>query len=248
MDNSNLISNYEIFNFKYNNIHSAGPEIIFYNPYIGYIKKGYAKFLYKGKTIYAGKGDLIYIARETRYQSIWYGNPAVEWYSVNFDFNSKYAFYDYQFQILQNYPSEIFEKMYQSYESSPLISISYFYQLLDEVYKKLERTPQTANYSVIEPAIKYMENNYQKPFTVKSLSDLCNISESGFFRTFKNATGVTPITYKHNIMIRHAIELLSNTSMSIEQISSYVGFPSSNYFRKVFVSVTDRTPKELRKK
>ena len=95
--------------------------------------------------------------------------------------------------------------------------------------------------------MEYIEKNYQAPFSVRQLSELCHISESGFFKLFKEATGVTPIAYKHNIMIQHAISLISNTSMSIEEISTAVGFPSSNYFRKVFARFTDKTPKELRR-
>ena len=247
MDKSILISHYKLYQLHHNTIHSAGPDIFFKNPCIGYIKKGYAKFLYNGKTIYAYKGDLIYIAYETRYQSIWYGNPDIEWYSIDFDFNSKYAFYEFRFQILRNYPSELFEKMYQSYKSSPMLSISYFYRLLDDIYSKLEATSKDTFFSTIEPAVKHIEENYQKAFSVKSLAELCHISESGFFKLFKSVTGVTPITYKHNIMIQHAIDMISNTSLSIEEISGLVGFPSSNYFRKVFADMTGTTPKKLRK-
>ncbi|MBQ6908170.1 MAG: helix-turn-helix transcriptional regulator [Clostridia bacterium] len=80
------------------------------------------------------------------------------------------------------------------------------------------------------------------------MAELCHISESGFFKLFKAVTGVTPITYKHNIMIQHAIDMISNTSLSIEEISGLVGFPSSNYFRKVFADMTGTTPKKLRKR
>ena len=48
-------------------------------------------------------------------------------------------------------------------------------------------------------------------------------------------------------MIQKAIELISNTTLSIEEISTKVGFGSSNYFRKVFFQMTDKKPKELRK-
>lgn len=247
MDKNILISRYELHDFHYSVIHSAGPDIFFKKPCIGYIKKGYAKFLYNGKTIYAYRGDLIYIAYETRYRSIWYGNPDIEWYSIDFDFNSKYAFYEFRFQILRNYSSELFEKMYQAYKSSPMLSISFFYRLLDDIYNKLEATSTSATFPVIAPAVKYIEENYQKSFSVKSLAELCHISESGFFKLFKEVTGVTPVTYKHNIMIQHAIDMISNTSLSIEEISSLVGFPSSNYFRKVFADMTGTTPKKLRK-
>ena len=49
-------------------------------------------------------------------------------------------------------------------------------------------------------------------------------------------------------MIQHAIELLANTDMTVEEISRRVGFSSSNYFRKIFIKLTDKTPKELRKR
>lgn len=248
MYKSFLISRYNFTRYFYKTIHSAGPEQYFYEPCIGYIKKGYAKFLYKGTTIYANEGDLIYIASETRYGSIWFGSPDIEWYSINFDFNSKYAFNDYRFQILKNYQSELFEKMYECYEKNPMKSVSYFYLLLDDIYKKMKISPAHSLCSAIEPAIEYIEKNYNTPVSVKELAELCHKSESGFFKAFRKATGVTPIEYKHNIMIQNAIDLLSNTSLSVEEISTQTGFSSSNYFRRVFSKLTDKTPKELRKK
>ncbi len=248
MDKNLMISEFDIFHYKHKNIYSAGPDLFFNRPCIGYVKKGYAKFLYKGNTYYAYEGDLIYIAFETSYQSIWYGSPDIEWYSVNFDFLSKYAFYDYRFQILSNYPSEIFEKMYDSHASSPMLSLSYFYRLLDDIYKKMEVTKDTLPHSSIEPAIKYIEQNYDKPVSIDDLATLCHISKSALFKQFKNTLGVTPIEYKHNVMIQHAARLLSNTDLSIDEISLKAGFSSSNYFRKIFTRLTDKTPKELRKK
>lgn len=248
MNKSDLITNYEFEHNLYQNIHSAGPDIFFHHPCIGYIKKGYAKFLYKGDTLYAYEGDLIYIAYETRYQSIWFGSPDIEWYTLNFDFNSKYAFYNYRFQILKNYSGKIFEKIRETYEKFPLLSISYFYQLLNDVYNKLENIPISPFYETVVPAISFIENKYNEPLSIESLAKLCNCSESSFFKLFKKATGVTPITYKHNIMIQHAVDLLSNTSFSVEEISTQVGFMSSNYFRKVFFKLTDKKPNELRRK
>lgn len=242
----NLISNYSFKKCNYQNIHSAGPKVYFYNPCIGYVKKGYAKFLYKGQTIYAYEGDLIYIAYGTKYHSVWFGSPDIEWYSINFNFKSQYDFYEYQFQILKDYPSELFNKMYEAYENSYLLSVSYFYQLLDDIYKKLKAVPQLVSYTTIEPAIEYIENNYNQNISISLLAALCDCSESGFFKLFKKSTGVTPIAYKHNIMIQHALDLLSYTTLSIEEISTQIGFCSSNYFRKIFLKLTGKTPKELR--
>lgn len=248
MDKSYFITHYEFTRRCYKTIHSAGSNQFFYSPCIGYIKKGNAKFFYKGKTYYAYKGDLIYIGAETRYESIWFGSPEIEWYSINFDFSSRYAFFDYRFQILKNYPSTLLDKIYETYEEEPMESLSYFYALLNYLYKNLKNTPAPSAYLSIKPAIEYIEKNYDKPVSIQVLSNLCHLSESGFFKLFKKATGVTPISYKHNIMIQHSIDLISNTTLSIEEISNQAGFSSSNYFRKIFIKLTDKTPKELRRK
>lgn len=246
MKKKGLISTYSFVKHHYQNIHSAGPKIYFYNPCIGYIKKGYAKFLYKGQTLYAYEGDLIYIPYGTKYHSVWFGNPDVKWYAINFNFKSQYYFNEYQFQILKDYPSELFDKMYKTYEDSYFLSVSYFYQLLDDIYKKLKVDLKPVSYTTIEPAVEYIENNYNQNISINTLTELCHCSESGFFKLFKKSTGVTPIAYKHNIMIQHALELLLNTTLSIEEISYSVGFSSSNYFRKIFIKLTGKTPKELR--
>lgn len=247
MANNILVSSYSINKHQYKHIHSAAPHIYFNNPVIGYVTKGYAKFLYKGQTLYAHKGDLIYISTGTKYHSIWFGSPDIEWYSIDFKFNYNYALSEYQFQIYKNFPVDLFEKIYEAYTASPMLSISYFYQLLDDLYKKLTTTAPTLSNISIEPAIEYIENHYNQNFTVQTLAELCHCSESGFFKLFKKATNVTPVSYKHNIMIQNALELLSHTNMSVEEISAQVGFSSSNHFRTVFFKLTGKTPKELRK-
>lgn len=246
MQNNCLITNYSFCTHSYQRVHSAGPKVYFNTLCIGYVKKGYAKFLYKGQTLFAHEGDLIYIAYGTEYHSVWFGSPDIEWYSIKFTFRSQYDFCEYQFQILKDYPAELLEKMKEANESSCMLSVSYFYQLLDDIYKKLEVSTKAVSYTTIEPAVEYITDNYNRSISISTLARLCHCSESGFFRLFRKATGVTPIAYKHNIMIRHALDLLSHTNLSVEEISTRTGFSSSNYFRKVFIRLTGKTPRELR--
>ena len=85
MNKKTIITDYDILKNKHKNIHSAGPDRYFKHPCIAYIKKGYAEFLYKGKTIYAYEGDLVYIAKGTKYTSIWFGSPDIEWNTIVFN-------------------------------------------------------------------------------------------------------------------------------------------------------------------
>ena len=241
-----LISHYAFHLYQHQRVYSAGPKVYFDKPCIGYVKKGYAKFLYKGQTFYAYEGDLIYIAQGTKYHSVWSGTPDIAWYSIDFSFQFPYDFQEFPFQIIKNYPCTLFDKMYETYEPSYMLSVSHFYRLLNDVYQKLKATSKTVSYIAIEPACTYIENNYTQSISISSLAALCHCSESGFFKLFKKSTGVTPIAYKHNMMISHALDLLSHTDLSIEEISAQVGFSSSNYFRKIFIKIIGKTPKELR--
>ena len=246
MEKNLQLSFYNISKQIRSGVHSAGPDIYFERPCIGYVTKGYAKFLYEGKTVYAYEGDLIYIGCDTRYQSIWYGSPDIEWYSLNFEFVQKYTYYNHRFQILKDYPGEIFEKMYAS-KNNALLFISYIYALLSDVYTKTIETPTTKHYSPVEVAIRYIEEHYNESFEMDIPAKLCHMGRTAFFKQFKKATGVTPVNYKHNIMIQHAIDLLSGTDLSVEEVSVATGFSSSNYFRTVFYKLTDKTPKDIRK-
>ena len=64
-----LVSSCEFNLLKFGGTHAVGFEQNFERPYIGYINKGSAQFLYKGKSYLAGEGDLIYIAKGTKYYS-----------------------------------------------------------------------------------------------------------------------------------------------------------------------------------
>ena len=241
-----LISLYYLDVLRFKEKHTVGSTLLFKYPCIGYLKKGRAQFLYKGKSCYAEEGDLINIAKDTKYYSIWTGEPDIEFYSINFEFVKPYIFYEYRFQIIKNYPPEVLDEMVGFYENKPYLSIACLYRLLDDLYGKMQKSSETPVGMIIRPAIEYMEENYAIPVTIEELARLCHCSESGLFKYFKTFTGVTPITYKHNIMIQNALDLLVHTDLSIEEISERVGFSSSHYFRRVFFGITGKRPKDVR--
>jgi transcriptional regulator GlxA family with amidase domain len=99
---------------------------------------------------------------------------------------------------------------------------------------------------IIENAIIHIEKNYRYPIEIDELCKLCHLSRSSLFEAFKKRTGVSPINYKHTVMIQHALDMLAHTNMTVDEISQAVGFSSSNYFRTVFTKLTGKSPKEVR--
>ena len=247
MSNWEYVSHFEMRELEFNKTYTTGSLQSYSRPCIGYLKHGLGKFFYNGNTYFAREGDLIYIAKDTKYYSIWYGEPKIDFYSISFEYSHPYAYYDYRFQILKDYPRELFDKMYASYGHDPLQTLSHMYALLSDIYPKMKTDSLPIQNGEIERAIIHIETNYAEPLEIDTLCKLCHLSRSSLFELFKRRVGVSPITYKHNVMIQHALDMLSHTDMTVDEISQRVGFSSSNYFRTVFSKLTGKKPKDVRR-
>ncbi|MBQ7821595.1 MAG: helix-turn-helix transcriptional regulator, partial [Clostridia bacterium] len=129
----------------------------------------------------------------------------------------------------------------------PLEAMTNFYRVCHELFSRLEYTQSAPIDQAILLAIEYINKNYNRRISVPELAQMCNMSQSRFFTTFKAATGKTPIDYKNSVLVNRASQLLvSQSDRSIEQISDLLGFESSTYFRRLFKSVTGKTPREYR--
>lgn len=240
------ITLFEMRELRFDTTYTTGSLQSYSRPCIGYLKKGMGKFFCNGNTYFAYEGDLIYIAKDTKYYSIWYGSPEIDFYSISFDFAHTYAYYDYRFQIVRNFPPSRFDEMFAAYETNPLSAISHMYAMLSGLYPQMKSEAVAVQSGTVDPAIIHIENNYTEPMDINTLCKLCHLSRSSLFELFKRRTGVSPITYKHNVMIQHALDMLTHTDLSVDEISQRVGFSSSNYFRTIFHKLTGKTPKSVR--
>ena len=248
MNKDMLLSSFNIKRIVRSVRYTLGGEVSYSQPRIAYVKQGRAEFLYNGRIITAEEGDLVYIPMHTRYYSVWYGEPQIEFYVLEFSFYASHFFRDYIFQTVKGFSAKEFDEIYLENEKGSFLALSGFYYVLESLRSSLERDMRSFRYGNIQPAIQYIESNFGQPIEIKALARLCSCSESSLFKTFKAAMGVSPIVYKHNIMIQNALDMLAHTDLSIEEISRRVGFASANYFRKIFIKITGKTPKEIRRK
>ena len=246
MKEMGYISSLEMRELNFENTYTTGSLQSYARPCIGYLKRGLGKFFCNGNTYFAHEGDLIYIAKDTKYYSIWYGEPEIDFYSISFDFAQPYAFYDYRFQIVKNYPAELPNALFEANTSDPMRALSLMYALLADLYQRMETEQVSVQSGAVEQAIMHIENHYTEPLVIDALCKQCHLSRSSLFDAFKRRTGVSPIVYKHNLMIQHALDMLTHTDLTVDEISQRVGFSSSNYFRTVFTKMTGKTPKSVR--
>ncbi|MCK9478716.1 MAG: response regulator [Firmicutes bacterium] len=101
--------------------------------------------------------------------------------------------------------------------------------------------------SVIRQAKNFIDENYMRDISLDDVANTVYLSPIYFSRFFKTHTGETFTDYLIGVRMKHAIELLSNTDYTINEISVRVGY-NSRYFNRIFKKYTGFTPREYCRK
>lgn len=89
---------------------------------------------------------------------------------------------------------------------------------------------------------KFIDQNYNKNLTLETLSEVVYVSKHHLAHIFKNEIGVPPITYLITKRMDEAKRLLSDSDMSISDISRVIGYESPNYFSQLFKKIVGVSP------
>ncbi|MBQ7335438.1 MAG: AraC family transcriptional regulator [Clostridia bacterium] len=222
---------------------------------VAYIKQGCADFICGDRCVEVRAGDVIFVPKGCRYHSLWKGSPQTEFLSCHFDlipFGEPIGSRNYPLQKIENCEALLpaFENLIAEKQNQfdSLRTVGDFFAILADLFPRMEYDAVfTPNERMIR-AVRYLEAHYNSPVSISELASLCHVSPSYFHECFKKEMGVSPIEYKNKITIRHAERiLLEHKEMPIEELSERLGFESSIYFRRLFKTVTGKTPREYRK-
>ncbi|MHB8962908.1 MAG: AraC family transcriptional regulator [Saccharofermentanales bacterium] len=96
--------------------------------------------------------------------------------------------------------------------------------------------------------IRYIEGNLCENIEISTLSQMCNLSESGFKHRFSELVGIPPKQYINLKKIESAQAMLHARTggdiVSITDVAMRYGFSSANYFSTVFKKFTGHAPSE----
>lgn len=99
----------------------------------------------------------------------------------------------------------------------------------------------------IEPALELIHQRYNEPLTVEEAATACGYGKSNFSKMFKNTFGVGFHQYLINYRLENAKYLLTETKLSIYQISDMVGFSDPKIFCRVFKNNIGISPAQFRR-
>ncbi len=101
---------------------------------------------------------------------------------------------------------------------------------------------------VVHQAIVWMSENLHDEINIDRLASDLAVSPRTFIRRFNQATGKPPKQYLQKLRINEAKRLLESTNLSIDQITSRVGYSDVSSFRRLFKREVDLSPTEYRKR
>ncbi|MBA3515801.1 MAG: helix-turn-helix transcriptional regulator [Pyrinomonadaceae bacterium] len=99
----------------------------------------------------------------------------------------------------------------------------------------------------IRRSVELMHAQLEQDLSLKKIAAASYLSPFHFVRVFKKLTGTTPHAYLASLRTSRAQLLLSETNLSVTDISSRVGYSSPSHFTKAFRQATGLTPRAFRK-
>jgi len=114
-------------------------------------------------------------------------------------------------------------------------------------YCRLVKTHSIKQFSPpVQKAITTISADLTADLSLSRLADMQNISPGYLSAVFKKETGQTITNYVNQKRMKHAAQLLSETTLQVQTVAQHCGFLDVHYFSKVFKKYIGKTPKEFK--
>ncbi len=110
--------------------------------------------------------------------------------------------------------------------------------------------PKVSTYDVIvnrmQIFLSYIQEHYADDITLDDLAQSAGVSKSECLRCFKLSMQDTPYHYLLEYRLQVAADLLTNSTLSIGEVTQAVGFQSQSHFGKLFKTRIGFSPRDYR--
>ena len=146
---------------------------------------------------------------------------------------------------------EITQKYTQlsSASNNPDLQTRYHIEMIVELTKAVRNHKLSLDRfsAPIQRVLEYISLHLGDHISNEDLAAAASMSVSHLARQFRKETGGTMTEYVASTRCKKAANLLKQTTLPIQEISSYVGYSDNNYFVKVFRKNYGMTPTEFRR-
>ncbi|MDP4146459.1 MAG: AraC family transcriptional regulator [Bacillota bacterium] len=150
---------------------------------------------------------------------------------------------------INNYFHAIFNSI-ACEKAMDLKALSSFYDLLSTIIE--ESSSDNINSATkhkdayIKQAIEFVNTNYSRKISIDEMASYVGINRKYLYQIFLDILNVSPQNYLINFRLQKACHLLTNSDLSIVEISNSVGYADPFLFSKVFKKYKGISPKNYR--
>ncbi|WP_408647355.1 AraC family transcriptional regulator [Winogradskyella poriferorum] len=118
------------------------------------------------------------------------------------------------------------------------------YTILNADGYRFETEPQDS--AKIDTIFKHINENFKEHISLDEIADKVSMTVPAFCRYFKKVTGKTFTKLVNEYRVVHATKLLTESQMSITDISFECGFNNFSHFNKLFKEFTGKSASKYR--
>ncbi|MCK9548194.1 MAG: AraC family transcriptional regulator [Sphaerochaeta sp.] len=132
---------------------------------------------------------------------------------------------------------------------SRIAAYAYLLEVFVTLSRIFDQTPNSANRTarLLWDIFAHMDERLDEPITTEELTTIAAMSSSTLNRTFKRATGLSPIEFHIHKRIAKACTLIQQRGLSMAQVGEACGFTDPNYFSRQFRKVMGMSPKQYQR-
>lgn len=174
-------------------------------------------------------------------------------YSRNANFRNHIDFDNVHTRIIHQNLRNIYTELSEGKDGFSVMVRCILYSVFVSLIRDYDYVDISAPYSdcknntdAIGDAIRYINDNLDKPLTLSDIAAEAAMSPSYFSTAFKKINGMPPWRYITIKRIEKSIELLKTTNLTKIDIAFKCGFSSSSNFYKAFKSITGKLPSDYK--
>jgi YesN/AraC family two-component response regulator len=123
---------------------------------------------------------------------------------------------------------------------------AYAFRFLMKLRQEIREQTGATTHAAISRCLDYIDQNLHLPMNLSDLLHISQLTRTQFYELFARTMGETPQQYLNKARIRRAVQLLTSTSLSIEQTAKCCGYANGNYLAKVFRKYVGKSPQKIR--
>lgn len=141
-------------------------------------------------------------------------------------------------------------QLYENFVGNAALKTELDHNLLEQLLLRcancLPREQRKALDPRIQAARTYIDEHYAEAIALADVAAASNISASRLSGLFKQETGSSVMSYRNELRLVKAAQLLLQSNLRIAEIGSRVGYPEQAFFSRIFRKYLGLSPRQYR--